>query len=373
MAVVVMCLQINGICSASVSDILAQLQAEDKLAESVAPAAEGTTALEDNSPVFTEYISDNGRMIKIPIPANKVESIKELLNNLREEGVLQGLTAFVSETANRPALVIVGDSASAAELRDKLKFIIGDQLGGPKFLVEVTVNLREMSQADINQIGLNLFPSINKIGGSIGQSSLNTDSSGQITEMSNNKGSLGATLSIPDIDFRQIAALGRALVTTEVLTPNGITTEINSEDYEPVLVSSDVGINTREEAVETSVIVTPLIVRYDKNNPLNSLVKLDIEMDVSLPLGTVKAANSDTEAAEFTTKRLTTERVVKTDGKQIFAGSFVTDTNNKSGSYAPVLSEVPLLKYFFSKENTTNSRSASVLFISVRLMPLVAK
>ena len=135
MAVVVMCLQINGICSASVSDILAQLQAEDKLAESVAPAAEGTTALEDNSPVFTEYISDNGRMIKIPIPANKVESIKELLNNLREEGVLQGLTAFVSETANMPALVIVGDSASAAELRDKLKFIIGDQLGGPKFLV----------------------------------------------------------------------------------------------------------------------------------------------------------------------------------------------------------------------------------------------
>ena len=178
---------------------------------------------------------------------------------------------------------------------------------------------------------------------------------------------MGFILNFPDIDLRQFASIGKTLVSTDVMTPNGTVALISSEDHSPILTVSPTQIEATDQSVLTKISVKPVLLSYDPDNIQASLVKLDIDLSISLPTATVVSGN--TQAIAYTTKALTTERVFRADGVPRFAGSFAEDDNYKENNYTPLLGEIPFLQYFFSKKGDTHSRQFSVLFIAVRFMP----
>jgi len=318
---------------------------------------------------FREEVSEDGRKARIPFPLGRLEAVKGLLARLGEQGELLGATAFVAEAADIPVVVLLGEPDAVAKMRERIVFLLGEESRTPQVLVDVAVNLRMMQSSDVNQVGVNLFPTMTKgqVGLDRSYSSTN-DGSFKRSDTFTSTGNLEFT--IPEINLNQLASMGRVLVGTDVVTHNGVTAEITSEDHTPVIKStSQGGIEAVDQSVVTAVLVTPVITRFDPENPARSLVKLTIEMTISFPLGTVKGKDGKTEAVAYSEKRLTTERIVRADGQQVFAGSFIQDALLTGSNRAPLLSHIPLLKYLFSNERKEKDRSASVLFISARLLP----
>jgi len=319
--------------------------------------------------LFREDVSEDGRKVRIPFPLGRLDAVKSLVARLGELGETLGVTIVVAETGNLPAVVLLGEPQAVATLRERVAFMLGEESRTPQVLVDVAVNLREMQSSDVNQAGVNLFPTMTKgeVGFSRSYATAN-DGSFRRTDTSASTGDL--QLTIPEINLNQLASMGRVVVGTDVVTHNGVTAEITSEDHTPVIKStSQGGIEAVDQSVVTAVLVTPVITRFDAENPARSLVKLTIEMTISFPLGTVKGKDGKTEAVAYSEKRLTTERIVRADGQQVFAGSFIQDALLTGSNRAPLLSSIPLLKYLFSNERKEKSRSASVLFISARLLP----
>ena len=76
-----------------------------------------------------------------------------------------------------------------------------------------------------------------------------------------------------------------------------------------------------------------------------------------------------TTATAFTQKSLTTIRVLPANGMPVMAGSFISDVDQSSRQYIPILGNIPLLGYFFSYNAINRQRQISILMLSVRLIP----
>ena len=308
--------------------------------------------------IFEEALSPDGTMVRIPLEKSEVDGVNAVIATMSQQ--FNGVQAFVSSQLGVPMLILIGSDPGAVQnAKKRILFVLGKQNSVPKMLVEISASLKEFTENEAENLGLPLIPtSLTNIGGTV------TYTPGQTPPVS---GSMSATISYPDISLYNNSDVGKVLVGSNVVTGNGMLCNISSTDNTPILISQGGSITTNNQVIQTTVQVTPTIIFYNPTSLVESLVKLDVNVQLSVPTGTVSMEG--TTATAFTQKSLTTIRVLPANGMPVLAGSFISDVDQSSRQYIPILGNIPLLGYFFSYNAINRQRQISILMLSVRLIP----
>jgi general secretion pathway protein D len=161
----------------------------------------------------------------------------------------------------------------------------------------------------------------------------------------------------------------KVLVFSEVYTPNGIKAQISNVKSVPTFATDSSGnVQTQYQNLETSISVVPTIIKYNADKPQESLVRVDVDVKVSIVSDTETFRNYS--APEYSAKTMSTTRILTADNQSNVIGTFITDSDIKTVSGVPILGKLPLLRYLFSKENKEKMRNTAVLTLSVMNVPM---
>jgi len=128
---------------------------------------------------------------------------------------------------------------------------------------------------------------------------------------------------------------------------------------------------TSYQQLETSVDVVPTTIDYKKDIPMESQVRVDVLVKISVVTG--ERSLGSATAPEYTTKTFATTRVLKANNERYVVGTFVNDGQYKTQYGIPLLSKIPILKYLFSRDATRTERNVAILTLAVRLIPMTVK
>ncbi|MCX7971459.1 MAG: type II and III secretion system protein [Negativicutes bacterium] len=322
----------------------------------------------DRQPALEVETSNGGRLLRVPITKNDASALTAAMASLQPD--LPGITVGVVNEGDVQYLILSGQDPAAVENARQVVFSvlrIPDNI--PRVLVNISAMLKEFSESEMKSVGLPIVPQ--QIGWT------NTGYSGTygygIGAGATGPFTYSATLDAMGFltwNLYNSDSIGKVLVASTIMAENGVTGTLNSTDNIAFTIpqsSSEGGGDTASsQTITTQVTITPTVMQYDVTNPANSWVRLDVNVQLSV----LTQAPSGSGGVPFTQKNLTTTRIVRADGFPVIAGSFRTDSYLPQTYKMPVLGDIPLIKYFFSYEQTNIDREFSMLFLTVRLEPL---
>jgi len=324
---------------------------------------------QDNVPSAVHYsLSLDGTTATILLDRENAEAVRELVNQLTQNGNLGNVKAMVYLPQGQvPILILTGKQGEVKEKLDFIRHLLPD--GKQKHLVVISAALRELTEEDALSIGLNLSPDL------LGLTTTGTTAAMAVAT-GDGKPDYSALLQLnldqPLSNFVQLNEVmnrGKVLVSSDVYTPNGTKAQISNLQQVPIFSTDNNGnVMTQYQQLETSITVIPTTLNYREDKPEESEIRIDATVKASIITSehTFKA----TTAPEYTTKNYTTTRVLKANNQTYLVGSYVTDQNYKTNVGLPILSQIPLLKYLFSMEENRKQRTAAILTLAVRLVPL---
>lgn len=309
-----------------------------------------------------ELLSDETVAI-VPLNSNSVTAAKEFVQQLQSSKIIPVSAMVYAPPAVPPYMVLSGGPSDLQQALSVLKRLLPNQT--PTYLIVIAASLQEVTHSLSNYIGLNPVPSIN----------------GKFT-IDWNKGTNSSLIRTDnhhlEANASDILALdeglnnSKVLVSSEVYTPNGIKAQISNVKSVPVFSTDTQGnVQTQFQNLETSITVIPTIIEYKEDKPEESLVRVDVDVKVSIISGS--STFKSVSAPEYSSKTMTTTRMLPANNQRYIIGTFITDSDTKNISGIPILGKLPLLKYLFSKERTERQRNNAVLTLAVRLLPLPSK
>lgn len=344
------------------------------------PAAAGApeTPTEVLAADMAGYRIVNGIAVYPVLPGND-EAVQALLSSLSNDPDFQGIkTTLYSPVGSKPKIMLSGQSDERLrQAVQKLKTIM-NQMGQPHKLV-VGAYLREISITNDDSVGLSWLS--NGIQGGLTSPNTTTittvesTNSQGVTTKTTTKSDTGYTMGLySSMPLNVVGSLtksfskGKVIVGSEITIVNGNTANIKNEDSTPVPLTAN-GITTfNTQTITSDVKITPTIVKFNEERPEESLVRLDVVIQLSVPTNTVQFVGST--ASEYTTQTLTATHYVKANNEKIIGGLFASDTWGMQRSGIPILMNLPILKYFFSTQSKTLEHMASILTLNVRILPV---
>ena len=312
----------------------------------------------------------NGVAILPILPGNDA-AVQSLLGALAQDPDFQGIKmTLYTAIGTKPKILLTGQGDETLRYAvQKLKTIM-NRMGQPHRLV-VSAYLREITVENDDSVGLSWFS--NGFQGGITSANTSTvTTTGGVTTKTDS----GYTMGLANLPANIVGNLtrtisrGKVIVGSEITIVNGATAELKNDDSIPVPLSggnNQVTFNT--QTISSDVKITPTIVKFNAEKPEESIVRLDVVIQLSVPTNTVTFSNN-AQASAYTTQTLTATHYVKADNNKIIGGLFASDTLSKSRSGIPILMNIPLLKSIFSTNNRTLQHMASILTIGVRILPV---
>ena len=312
----------------------------------------------------------NGVAILPILPGNDA-AVQSLLGALAQDPDFQGIKmTLYTAIGTKPKILLTGQGDETLRYAvQKLKTIMS-RMGQPHRLV-VSAYLREITVENDDSVGLSWFS--NGFQGGITSANTSTvTTTGGVTTKTDS----GYTMGLANLPANIVGNLtrtisrGKVIVGSEITIVNGATAELKNDDSIPVPLSggnNQVTFNT--QTISSDVKITPTIVKFNEEKPEESIVRLDVVIQLSVPTNTVTFSNN-AQASAYTTQTLTATHYVKADNNKIIGGLFASDTLSKSRSGIPILMNIPLLKSIFSTNNRTLQHMASILTIGVRILPV---
>lgn len=313
---------------------------------------------EDSSNALNYSLSSDGTVAIVPLNITIVDAAKDFVLQLQNSNILHISAIVYAPSSLPPYMILSGSPLDLQEAMKMLQKLLPKQM--PTYLIIISASLRELTQSVSHYIGLNPIPSV------IGKSTINwgTNSSGQ----------QGHTSTQLEANYTDLLSANEALnkskvlVASEVYTPNGIKAQISNVKSVPIFSTDSQGnVETQFQNLETSISVTPAVVNYNDNKPEESIIRVDVEVKVSIISG--NSTFKSVSAPEYSVKTMTTVRMLPADNQGYVIGSFITDSDTKSTSGVPILGKLPLLKYLFSQEHIDKQRNTAILTLAVRLLP----
>ena len=312
----------------------------------------------------------NGVAILPILPGNDA-AVQSLLGALAQDPDFQGIKmTLYTAIGTKPKILLTGQGDETLRYAvQKLKTIM-NRMGQPHRLV-VSAYLREITVENDDSVGLSWFS--NGFQGGITSANTSTvTTTGGVTTKTDS----GYTMGLANLPANIVGNLtrtisrGKVIVGSEITIVNGATAQLKNDDSIPVPLSggnNQVTFNT--QTISSDVKITPTIVKFNAEKPEESIVRLDVVIQLSVPTNTVTFSNN-AQASAYTTQTLTATHYVKADNNKIIGGLFASDTLSKSRSGIPILMNIPLLKSIFSTNNRTLQHMASILTIGVRILPV---
>ncbi len=320
----------------------------------------------------------NGVAIYPILPGNETV-VQGLLSSLAQDPDFQGISMTLYAPVGTKPKILLGNQ-SEDRLRyavQKLKTIMS-RMGEPHRLV-VAAYLREISISNDDAVGLSLFSNGIQGGMTSPNTTTVTTTSQPGSPTTTARTNTGYTLGLANLPLNVAGSLtksmskGKVIVGSEITIVNGSTAELKNDDSMPVPLSganNQVTFNT--QTISSDVKITPTIVKFNTEKPEESIVRLDVVIQLSVPTDTVVFSNGGTtsSALEYTTQTLTSTHYVKANNEKIIGGLFASDTWTDSRSGIPILMNIPVLKYLFSTKTRSLQHMASILTIAVRILPV---
>ena len=320
----------------------------------------------------------NGIAIYPILPGNETV-VQGLLSSLAQDPDFQGISMTLYAPVGTKPKILLGNQ-SEDRLRyavQKLKTIMS-RMGEPHRLV-VAAYLREISISNDDAVGLSWFS--NGIQGGLTSPNTTTVTKTKTpgSPLVTTRTDTGYTVGLANLPLNVAGSLtksmskGKVIVGSEITIVNGATAELKNDDSMPVPLSganNQVTFNT--QTISSDVKITPTIMKFNAEKPEESIVRLDVVIQLSVPTDTVVFSGGGTtsSALEYTTQTLTSTHYVKANNEKIIGGLFASDTWTDSRSGIPILMNIPVLKYLFSTKTRSLQHMASILTIAVRNLPV---
>ncbi len=315
-------------------------------------------------------ISPDGTVATILFDRESVEAMRDLISRLEQNGNLGNVKGIVYAAAGyTPMLILIGPKEELPRAVTILRQFIPDQ--NQAHMVVISASLRELEDEDAMAIGLSLTPDL--IGATVSSSArLDIRSSEQPDYSFSASADLNAVPISNLINLSEALNRSKVLVSSEVYTRNGTKAVLTNIDQHPIF-STDAQNNvmTSYQQLETSIDVVPTTIDYKLNTPFESQVRVDVLVKISVITGSV--SKGSTSAPIYTTKSFATTRVLKANGERYIVGTFVNDDQYDQTTGWPLLSRVPVLRYFFSRNVNATRRNVAILTLAVKLVPMTVK
>lgn len=317
------------------------------------------------------YRIANGFAIYPILPGND-DAVKTLINSLAQDPDFQGIRmTLYSPTGTKPKILLSGQGDDQLRYAvQKLKTIMS-HMGQPHRLV-VAAYLREISISNDDAVGMSWFSS-GLQGGLTSPNTTTVTTTDGVKTIDHGQYTVGlANLPVNALigNLTKTMSKGKVIVGSEITIVNGATAEIKNDDSMPVpLTGSNNQVTFNTQTISSDVKITPTIVKFNEEKPEESIVRLDVVIQLSIPTNTV-VFSSGSSALEYTTQTLTATHYVKANNEKIIGGLFASDTWTQSVSGIPVLMNIPVLKYLFSTKSRSLEHLASILTIAVRILPV---
>lgn len=311
----------------------------------------------------------NGIAILPILPGNSA-AVQTLIGALAQDPDFQGIKmTLYTAIGTKPKILLTGQGDDALRYAvQKLKTIMS-RMGQPHRLV-VAAYLREITVENDDEVGMSWFT--NGFQGGITSPNVSTvTTTGGVTTKTDS----GYTLGLANLPANIVGNLtrtisrGKVIVGSEITIVNGATAELKNDDSIPVPLGSGNQVTFNTQTISSDVKITPTIVKFNEEKPEESIVRLDVVIQLSVPTNTVTFSNN-AQASAYTTQTLTATHYVKADNNKIIGGLFASDTLSKSRSGIPILMNIPLLKNIFSSNSRSLQHMASILTIGVRILPV---
>lgn len=313
-----------------------------------------------------DIVVENGTVM-LPVVHGNEQAVTGLLPYLQQMPEFANMAMVLLQPKAASSMVLLSgpDEAQLRGAALKLQGLLAE-VGRPHRVI-ISAYLRELDMANNSSTGIDWSSLTGNI--TFGITAWNRQASqGTVTD------TLSSGLTVPSGGMGMNAQLTRSLSKSRVImgstlyTPNGVQGELLSQTIVPLQTTDSNGNATlTSQTISSDVKITPTIVRYNPDHPNESVVRLDVYMQMALVTGTVAVGQQS--AKEFSTKTLTTMGFVKADSSIYVAGVFAGDTETQSVSGIPVLMNIPFLKYLFSQETKQLTHKVGVLTVTVRILP----
>ena len=330
----------------------------------------GTPVINATMPYNHQDISAENGTVMLPVNYGNEQAVTELLQYLQGMPEFSNMNMVLLQPKGAPSMVLFSgsDEASLLGAARKVQALLAE--GGRPLRIVIAAYLRELDMSNNQSVGIDWSSLTGNVPYTI--SDLNrvvTFNPNTVTD------TITYGLATPTSGYYGFnAQLNRSLSTSRVVmgsnlyTPNGIQGQFLSQTIVPLQTTDSNGNSTlTSQTISSDVKITPTIVKYNPDRPSESVVRLDVYMQMALVTGTVPYGTST--AKEFSTKTLTTMGYVKADTNVYVVGVFAGDTETRSVSGVPILMNIPFLKYLFSQKTTQLTHKVGVLTVSVRILP----
>lgn len=259
----------------------------------------------------------NGIAIYPILPGNET-AVQGLLSSLAQDPDFQGISMTLYAPVGTKPKILLGNQ-SEDRLRyavQKLKTIMS-RMGEPHRLV-VAAYLREISISNDDAVGLSWFS--NGIQGGLTSPNTTTVTKTKTpgSPLVTTRTDTGYTVGLANLPLNVAGSLtksmskGKVIVGSEITIVNGATAELKNDDSMPVPLSganNQVTFNT--QTISSDVKITPTIMKFNAEKPEESIVRLDVVIQLSVPTDTVVFSGGGTtsSALEYTTQTLTSTHV----------------------------------------------------------------
>ncbi len=327
-------------------------------------------------------VVENGTVM-LPIIHGNEQAVTGLLPFLQQMPEFANMTMVLLQPKGAPAMVLLSgaDENGLRAAAVKLQGLLAES-GRPHRLI-ISAYLRELDIANNQSVGIDWSSITSNL--TVGISALNRTVAGKEWQFIGGQwipptpglvtDTFAYGLATPangyygfDAQLTRSLSKSRVIMGSNLYTPNGIQGEILSQTIVPLQTTDSNGNSTlTSQTISSDVKITPTIVKYNAENPSQSVIRLDVYMQMGLVTGTVQVGSSS--AKEFSTKTLTTMGFVKPDSNVYVVGVFAGDTETTSVTGIPVLMNIPVLKYLFSQKTKQMTHKVGVLTVSVRILP----
>lgn len=355
-------LMISGMGNASASPA-------DKVAK--APPTPSETLTTD----VAGYRIVNGVAIYPILPGNEA-TVRTLLDALAQDPDFAGIKMTLYSTIGaKPKILLTGQSDDTLRYAmQKLKTIIS-RMGQPHRLV-VAAYLREITIEKDDEVGMSWFS--NGLQGGLTSTNVSTVRTVDGVTTKTDTGFTLGLANLSDVPANVVANLtrtiskGKVIVGSEITIVNGATGVLKNDESIPVPLSDGSRVTFNTQTISSDVKITPTIVQFNAEKPEQSVVRLDVVIQLSVPTNTVVFSKGGvtSTALEYTAQTLTATHYVRANNEKIIGGLFASDTLTSSRSGIPILMSIPLLKYLFSTTSSNLQHKASILVLGVRILPV---
>lgn len=304
--------------------------------------------------LFVASAAEGSPVVKtIQLPALKTVELQEMLQTfLKAEKVTYSILP-----GPQPKLVLVGEEPATIRIANLIEKLASRQVA--KDLILITASMEETSFNKGSATGLNL----NEIPVSGNWSRTTSSTTYQNTSTSTIQAGDSSAAAV--FRLRESNDDNRLVIAGQIAASNGMTGNLTLVEEVPYVVINAVGSATVQYLkAETLIKIKPTLLEYNEERPEKSLVKLDINLQISV-VGDQTTVSNPT----ITTRQVVLTRILPANQQAMAVAGLTSDEDILTDLGIPILNKLPLLKHIFSQKTIVKERTVSILKLAVRFVP----